>query len=482
EPAADTELGDEARHAVAQHRGPVGVRDVAEGSRALPEVEPCPEPGSAHLGARELELEPAELLEDRPTYAPSPPCVDQVGRGAIQPVHPSALAEGEEHQAKEAELVAHRHREAQEPRRTAEVIELPTHPEEHADPAPPDVGQRPDELEEEEEGAVAVQDVMVAKGIEVPVALKAAGEPAETLAPFDQRDVVHPGPRQGVRRRDAREPAPQDHHRRVLHLTLPSLGRNLPTRRRRARIVALSLFAVAALLRVVLVLRPGLWVDEVFSLAMGTGHSLEHPARDADPARGDYVEPSQAVPAAALRRYLEHESPPAGVRRVIRAVFLSDTSPPLYYLLLNLWTRIAGTSDAALRLFSAFSALAAFPLLWAVGRKLGGVRTAWTACLLFTLAPAALYYSGEGRMYSLLSFLGLALAWSTLALAQRGTRPALIVLWIIAGAAGLLAHYFFLFVWLACLAWLGLQPGRMSRAGLAGAGAMTGLLVLPWYL
>jgi len=246
--------------------------------------------------------------------------------------------------------------------------------------------------------------------------------------------------------------------------------------------VALSLFGVAALFRLVLALRPGLWVDEVFSLAMATGHSLEHPARDADPALGDYVEPSQAVPAAALRRYLEHETPPAGARRVIRAVFLSDTSPPLYYLLLNPWTRIAGTSDAALRFFSAFWALASFPLLWAVGRKVGGRKTARTACLLFTLAPAALYYSAEGRMYSLLWFEGLVLAWSTLALAERGTRPHLAMMWVLAGAAGLLTHYFFMFVWLACGAWLALHPGNVSRARIAGAGVATGLLVLPWYL
>jgi hypothetical protein len=246
--------------------------------------------------------------------------------------------------------------------------------------------------------------------------------------------------------------------------------------------VGLSLFAVAAVLRVVLALRPGLWVDEVFSLAMATGHSLEHPARDSDPALGDYVEAPQAVPAAILRHYLAHDVPPAGARRVIRAVFLSDTSPPLYYLLLNGWTRIAGTSDAALRLFSAFWALASFPLLWAIGRKVGGTRTAWMACLLFTLLPGALYYSAEGRMYSLLWFLGLVLAWSTLALAERGSQRHLIVLWILAGAAGLLTHYFFAFAWLACVAWLAVHPGSTSRMRLAAAIMVIGLLVLPWYL
>src|SRR5688572_13214767 len=104
------------------------------------------------------------------------------------------------------------------------------------------------------------------------------------------------------------------------------------------------LLAAALLLRVVLALRPGLWGDEIFSLAMATGHSLEHRAASADPARGDFVQNVGPEAASAYRRYVEHTDPPAGVGEVTRAVFISDTSPPLYYLLLNGWTRLTGTS------------------------------------------------------------------------------------------------------------------------------------------
>src|SRR3954462_12345275 len=98
--------------------------------------------------------------------------------------------------------------------------------------------------------------------------------------------------------------------------------------------------------------RSGLWADELFSLAMATGHSLEHPAEAAEPKCGDFVEPSGPVGAEEFRRYLKHDDPPASPLRVIRATLLSDTSPPLYYLLLYLWTIVLGTSDMALRLFS----------------------------------------------------------------------------------------------------------------------------------
>src|SRR5215813_6017914 len=120
------------------------------------------------------------------------------------------------------------------------------------------------------------------------------------------------------------------------------------TVRSQFKLLVAVLFVIAALLRIDLALRPGLWADEVFSLAMATGHSLEHPADEANPALGDYEESRDPRPASIIRRYMEHDSPPAEFRRVIRAVQLSDTSPPFYYLALNLWTRIVGTSDAGL--------------------------------------------------------------------------------------------------------------------------------------
>jgi Dolichyl-phosphate-mannose-protein mannosyltransferase len=242
------------------------------------------------------------------------------------------------------------------------------------------------------------------------------------------------------------------------------------------------LLAFAAILRTALVIQPGLWADEIFSLAIATGHSLEHPPGEANPFLGDFVEPPEAQEPEAFQRYLKHESPPAGVGRVIRAVLLSDTNPPLYYLLLNHWTRATGTGDTALHLFSMIWALLCFPLLWLLGRQMGGTKTAWTGCLLFTFAPRALYYSAEGRMYSLVWFLGLSLAWLTLKLARTGFRAHLFLLWILSGAAGLLTHYFFVFVWSACSVWLWIHPGKLRRSHLLASFVLTALIVLPWYL
>jgi hypothetical protein len=244
---------------------------------------------------------------------------------------------------------------------------------------------------------------------------------------------------------------------------------------------ALLLFGLAALLRVELASQQGLWADELFSLAMTTGHSLEHPAASADSTQGDFVEPPEAEPAAAYGRYLRHTVPVAGARQVIRAVLLSDTSPPLYYLLLNVWTRTLGTSDRALRLFSVFWALAAFPLIWSLGLRLGGWRAAASAASLYALAPPGLYYAVEARMYAMLWFLALDFIWLTVRLHDRGSRPGTLLLWTFAGAAGFLTHYFFAFVWAAGVLWIALYPGRSARAPLAAAILTTAAATLPWY-
>jgi hypothetical protein len=253
--------------------------------------------------------------------------------------------------------------------------------------------------------------------------------------------------------------------------------------RRGGRLAALlAVIVVAAGLRLALLERQGLWADEVYSLAIATGHSLEHPAAEADPTQGDYVEAPTPLPASAFKRYMEHEDPPAGFSRVLRAVRLSDTSPPLYYLLLDGWTRWVGVSDAALRLFSVGWALASMPVLWLIARRVGGDAAALPAVVLFSVCPIGLYYSAEGRMYSLLVFLVLGMVALTLALGTRGTKLWLVWPWAAVSAVALLTHYFAAFVWMACLIWLATSRDRIRRSWLAGGVVLTAVLVLPWYL
>lgn len=248
------------------------------------------------------------------------------------------------------------------------------------------------------------------------------------------------------------------------------------------RWLLLAIFGLGALLQLALVPRQSLWTDEIFSLAIATGHSLEHPADLADAARGDFQEASTATSPDELRRYVRHEEPAASPARVVRAVLLSDTSPPLYYLLLYGWTFCFGTTDIALRLFSVFWSLASFPLLASIAWRTGGRGSVIPACFLFAVSPTAIYFGSEVRMYSLLVFLVLAAVWVSLLLVEDGETIGRYVLWVIASIAGFLTHYFFLFPWLAILCYVLFKPGRVRRRNLFFTVCVTGFALLPWYV
>ena len=248
------------------------------------------------------------------------------------------------------------------------------------------------------------------------------------------------------------------------------------------RWLLLAVLVIAALLSIYLAGRSGLRPDELFSLGLATGHSLEHPAAAANPSLGDFVEPDHAVPKEEFQHYLKHDSPPASPARVVRAVLLSDTNPPLYYVLLYGWTLFFGTSDMALRSFSTVCSLACLPLLAMIARRTAGTAAVPAVCVLFAFSPLTIYYSAEGRMYSLLWLWILAATWVSLVMRQRGGGACLFALWVLTSAAGLLTHYFFLFPWLAIVGYLVIRPAKLKRRQLVLGVLATALLILPWYV
>ncbi len=246
--------------------------------------------------------------------------------------------------------------------------------------------------------------------------------------------------------------------------------------------LAVILVCAAILLRIVLACHPGLWGDEIFSLAMATGHSLEHPAASARGDLGDFVQPVEVAGSSGFTRFAEHEPSTSGVTAIVRAVRLSDTNPPLYYLLLGAWTRVAGTSDAALRFLSLFWAVLTLPVLWLLATELGDRGVGWSAVVLYAWSPPSMFYSLEGRMYSLVWLLATLLVWLTLRLARRGPGAIGALAWLGVAVAGLYTHYFFLFPWLACGAWLLVRT--RGRARLAGVALLASAVACaaPWYV
>ncbi|MEA2702639.1 MAG: mannosyltransferase, partial [Actinomycetota bacterium] len=141
-----------------------------------------------------------------------------------------------------------------------------------------------------------------------------------------------------------------------------------------------------------------------------------------------------------------------------------DGSPPFYYLVLHGWMAIFGDGDVAVRAFSGLVAVAALPLAWLVGRRLGGRPAAWGALLLLASSPFAIRYATETRMYSLVILLVLGGYLALDAVLDRRSSVASVVL---GGATGalLLTHYWSFFLVLTVAGSLLVSALRARRRG-----------------
>jgi len=68
-------------------------------------------------------------------------------------------------------------------------------------------------------------------------------------------------------------------------------------------------------------------------------------------------------------------------------VLRQDGSPPAYYMLLGLWIRVFGYSEAATHTLSLLFALASVPLAYEAGRRVFDRRTGLVCALLVATTP-----------------------------------------------------------------------------------------------
>ena len=163
-----------------------------------------------------------------------------------------------------------------------------------------------------------------------------------------------------------------------------------------------------------------------------------------------------------------------------------DGAPPLFYVLLHGWMRIFGDGNLSVRFLPGLFAVAALPLAWVAGRRLGGRTVAWAAAALLAWSPFAVRYATEARMYSLVVLLVLAGYLAVMAAFDRPQSKGPLVAVAAVTAALLLTHYWSLYLLLVVAAMLavtarrGPSPvGRQARRLLAAMAAGS-LAFLPW--
>lgn len=144
----------------------------------------------------------------------------------------------------------------------------------------------------------------------------------------------------------------------------------------------LGVTLAGAFLRVYLLGQKSIWLDEAFSIALSQ-HGLED---------------------------------------LLRLTVLTDTHPPLYYVILKYWLAL-GQSEGHVRLLSAIFSTASIPLTYAVVSSLyKDNKVGLLGAAVMALSPFQIWYAQEARMYAMLTFFVLASAYLFIRALREGRR------------------------------------------------------------
>ncbi len=128
--------------------------------------------------------------------------------------------------------------------------------------------------------------------------------------------------------------------------------------------LVLIVMLIGGALRVLLLEKNGMWLDETFSVWVAN-HS---------------------------------------VGEMLPWIVKVDQHPPLYYLLLHYWIALNGDTPYYARLFSALIGAGTIPVIYLIGKRLAGAVVGLIAAVLLAVSPFNIYFAQETRMYTLLAF------------------------------------------------------------------------------
>lgn len=177
-----------------------------------------------------------------------------------------------------------------------------------------------------------------------------------------------------------------------------------------------------------------------------------------------------------------------------------DIHPPLYYILLHFWGRLAGWSEFAMAFVSFWFSILLIALVYRITPEWFNARVALIAALLIAISPYNLWYAQEVRMYTLGVTLGLASVYFLVRWMRQQTtddRHQIVfsrdwIAYVIVSALGLYTLYYFAFLLvfenLIALVWLIRHPTSRLRFGSWKLGFVTWVfsqltilvLYLPW--
>ena len=169
-----------------------------------------------------------------------------------------------------------------------------------------------------------------------------------------------------------------------------------------------------------------------------------------------------------------------------------DTNPPFYYVLLHFWLGW-GDSETALRLLSVVMGILTVPVVYGLGRTIGGHRLGLVAGVMFATSPIHVQYDQEARMYPLLTLAAAVAMWGVAQLLKspenagapiRGGWQAWVA-YIVGTTIALWSHSLAVFLPVAANVvvlslWVGRRRARGALRNWSLAQGVVFLLWLPW--
>lgn len=207
------------------------------------------------------------------------------------------------------------------------------------------------------------------------------------------------------------------------------------------RFLIIMLLALGIFFRFVNLDRKIYWMDEVYTSLRISGYTESEVAHQ--------LLKGKILSLQDLHKYQQINSDKSVVNTVKGLATEEPQLSPLYFILVRFWTQIFGDSVAAVRSFSAFLSLLAFPCIyWLCLELFESSPVGWLACALLAVSPFQLVYAQEARQYSLWT-VAILLSSASLFRAIRVTTWRSWGIYAVTVALGLYSHLFFALVYTA---------------------------------
>lgn len=127
--------------------------------------------------------------------------------------------------------------------------------------------------------------------------------------------------------------------------------------------------------------------------------------------------------------------------QTLREIATVDPQPPLAYAVYHVWGILVGTGERTIRFLPALLNLIGVPVLYALGKRVGGVSVGMLCAFLWAINPYQLYHAQDARNYALWGAFSPLALWLALRAIENGRRRD----WVLyIAAAGVTVYLYYL--------------------------------------